>query len=180
MPKQMGWIEQIADRFRNSSVLISSKSFVQDRCPIEFASIPDPSVVLDADALVNRVEEVENTVDQNPYCDVIALCEPDEHPTTIFVEAKTDRTHTNARVREAISQLSWSFEHFAGISAICPTLPISCRRFAVVTFTRVNDNVLRSPTVKERARAFRRQHGSRIFYVRAGQDIWQAIQSNST
>ena len=174
----MGWIEQISDRFRNSRVLKSSKTFTQDRCPIDFSSIPDPSAVLDADALLARVEEVENIVDRNPYCDLIAVCESNEQPTTIFVEAKTDRTHTNARVREAISQLSWSFDHFTGISAICPTLPISCQRFAVVTFTRINDNVLRSPTVKEQAREFRRQHGSRIFYVRAGDDIWQAIRNN--
>ena len=120
----MGWIEQISDRFRNSRVLKSSKTFTQDRCPIDFSSIPDPSAVLDADALLARVEEVENIVDRNPYCDLIAVCESNEQPTTIFVEAKTDRTHTNARVREAISQLSWSFDHFTGISAICPTLPI--------------------------------------------------------
>ena len=174
----MGWIEPIKIRFRNSRVLKTEKSFVQDRCPINLASMPDPSAILNADELRTRVEDVDNVIDGNPFCDLVAICEPNNEPSTILIEAKTDRTHTNARVREAISQLSWSFEHFSNISAICPVLPISCTRYAVLTFTKINDAVLRSPTVKEEARRFRRQHRARIFYVRAGRDIWQEIQRN--
>ncbi len=174
----MGWIEQIRIRFRNTRVLKTEKSFVQDRCPVNLASMPEPSAVLDADELKFRVEDVDNIIGGNPFCDIVAFCEQSDQRIAILIEAKTDRTHLNARTREAISQLSWSFDHFTNISAICNLLPIDCKRHPVLTFTKITDAVLRSPTVKDEARKFRRHHRARIYYVRAGRDIWQEIQRN--
>ena len=175
----MGWIEQINHRFRSSRVLKSEKAFVQDRCPVNLTSMPEPSAVLDADELKIRVEDVGNIIDGNPFCDIVALCEHSDEPTAVLIEAKTDRTNLNARTREAISQLSWSFDHFNNISAICNLAPIDCKRYPVLTFTKITDPVLRSPSVKDEARKFRRHHRARIHYVRAGRDIWQAIQHNT-
>ena len=174
----MGWIEQITNRFRGSAVLKTDKTFIHDRCPINLASLPDPTAILDADELKTRVQGVDNVIDGNPYCDLVALFAPDRQPVAILIEAKTDRTHGNARTREAIDQLSWSFDHFLNISIICNALPVESTRYPVFTFTKVSDTVLRSPSVKDKARKFRRRHRTRVRFVPAGSDIWQFIQSN--
>lgn len=174
----MTWINHLATRFSNSRVLQTEKCFIQDRCPINLNSIPDPSVILDADELKTRVEDVDNVIGGSPFCDLVALFDTDRRPTAILIEAKTDQTHTNARTREAINQLSWSFDHFDSVSSICVLLPIECTLYPVFTFTKISDAVLRSPSVKQEARDFRRRHRTRVRFIPAGIDIWQSIQPN--
>ncbi len=174
----MTWINNLKNRFGNSRVLQTEKSFLQDRCPILLDSMPDPSVIIDVDELISFVDFIADITYGNPICDIVAFCSSKNQPIAILIEAKTDRTHTNARTRQAISQLSWSFQHFDKIALTCPLLPIQCRPYAVLTHTNINNAVLRSETVKTEFRRFRRNHGAKIFYVRAGHDIWQAIQRN--
>ena len=175
----MVWINTLAFRFRNSLVLQTEKSFIQDGCHINLESIPDSSVILDADELKTRVQDVENIIDGNPFCDLVALFQSDDQPTVILIEAKSGGSHSNVRTRQAINQLSWSMDHFADISAICSALPVVCVRFPVLTYTKPINAVLRSQAVKENSRQFRRKYRTRIRYVPAGKDIWQFIQGKS-
>ena len=174
----MAWINALTLRFRNSRVLISEKSFAQDGCQINLDSIPDHHVTLNADELKTRVEDVDNIIDGHPYCDLIVLFQSDDRTIAILIEAKSGRSHSNVRTRHAIDQLSWSLDHFANVSAICPVLPVDCTRFPVLTYTKPIDAVLRSDSVKEKYRQFRRQHRIRIRYIRAGRDIWQVIKAH--
>ena len=174
----MDWVENLASRFRNTRVLQTSKSFVHDRCPINLTAMPTPSAILDADELKKQVEEVGEVVDENPFCDLVALADYDDQPTAILIEAKTDRTHANARTREAIDQLSWSFDHLEKVALICAAVPVEFERYPVFTYTKISDAVLRSSSVRQRAREFRELHRARVRFVPAGTDIWQEVQRN--
>ena len=160
--------------------MVTEKSFVHDRCKINLESMPDPCAIVNVDELKIRVQDVENIIHGNPQCDIVALAHLLNMPVTLLIEAKSGSSHSNIRTREAIDQLSWSMDHFDNIEIMCTALPIGCRRFPVLTHTKPLDAVLRSDSVKEKYRQFRRQHRTRIRFVRAGEDIWQAIQQNTT
>ncbi len=174
----MSWIENLVSRLNHTHVLLTEKSFTHDGCPIILDAIPDSSAILDVDELIIAIDIVKNAVQCNPICDLVAVFENGDKPCVIFIEAKTDRTHTNARTREAINQLNWSLSYFAPIIIRCSLLPMNFTRYAVLTYTNINDAVLRSPSVKNAFRHFRRQNRIKVHYVRAGTDIWQAIQGN--
>ena len=174
----MDWINALTFRFRNSRVLLTEKSFEQDGCQINLESIPDHSAILNADELKIRVQDVANVINGHPFCDLVALFHSDEQPIAILIEAKSGGSHSNVRTRQAINQLRWSMDHFANISVNCSALPVDCTCFPVMTFKKPIDAVLRSDSVKEQMRDFRRQYRARIRYILAGKDIWQEIQSN--
>ncbi len=176
----MIWINELKSRFNNTTIIQNDKKFIQDRCPIHLQSMPEPSVIIDVDKLIKREVMIDRIINGKPICDVLAFCKSDDHQVAILIEAKTSKHHSSERIREAINQLSWSMQHLDLAVQMCSILPLNCARYPVVTFTKINDAVLRIPTVKRAFQEFRRYHGRRIFYVRAGQDIWQNIQNRQT
>ena len=181
----MSWIDDVKTRIDFLNAVVSQMQFNEEGTSIDLTSLPGPNLILKVRYLERRQSGVKHFFRERRRCDVVALIASLPKPTMIFIEAKSGIDRNNTDSSESLDQLASSLQIMSDAIDECALdLPfeslMECNCYATCVMESMRADSGANQTQRKFENDFYRKYRVPLRFVPADQDIWQAIQGNTT
>ncbi len=181
----MSWLNDVEDRIGLPNAVESQPRFIEDQTHIDLTTLPEPNLVLKIRYLERRRSGVNHFFRGRSRCDIVALIDSDPKVKIILVEAKSGADSNNSASEQALDQLTSSLEIMRDAINECTlNLPFNslavCETHAVCVMASMRGSRPANVAQRQFRTQFYRSNRVPLQYISADQDIWQAIQQNTT
>lgn len=181
----MSWLNDVENRIGLPNAVESQPRFIEDQTHIDLTTLPEPNLVLKISYLQRRRSGVNHFFRGRSRCDIVALIDSDPKAKIILIEAKSGSDSNNTASEQALGQLTSSLDIMRDAIDECTlNLPFSslaaCESHAVCVMESMRGNRPANESQRRFTTQFYRQNRVPLQYIPSDQDIWQAIQQNTT
>ena len=181
----MSWLKNIVDFISIPNAIELRRCFVLDHCRIHLESLPDTSLVLSIPHLQGSNSPVQEFIGGKQRCDLLVIIAGEQNQTVMFIEAKSGKDRDFDGSNKAVNQLKSSYliflDAFKNTELSLPFNDIGdCELYATCVMESMPAHSGASFTQRKLENDFYKKYRVPLRFVPADQDIWQAIQGNTT
>ncbi len=154
---------------------VQTDSHEKSGCDLNLTSIPEESIVIDVDVLLQHHELSQVVVGQDRRCDLAVFALRNGAPTVLLIEATTTSSRPSRKLRSGLEQLSESFENLASLMQACDIQIPEVEKYGVIVSKKVGRNTTNNDAIETERRKFENAHDANVRIVKSSDDIWTEI-----
>ena len=154
---------------------VQTDYYEKSGCDLNLTSIPEDSIVIDVDALLQHHGQARSVIGQDQRCDIAIFALRYGTPTVLLIEATTAASRPSRKLRSALQQLGVSFDNFASLMQGCDIQIPELERYAVIVSKKVGRNTTNNDAIEVEKQDFENTHDANVRIVRCSDDIWAEI-----